>query len=677
MTTVFMTNQVESAAGDFAIEDFDTYGEGVYTGTNTFLEWSSVQKNNAVVRTSATKTASAPLSLRVRKLAPSGTDNSDEVTFNLTHSVDITRGTFSYYTDYVGGTYWVVTDIISFKNDIGTEIIKFKIDMNTVGANGIWVYDYDAYYNLGGENALRQKWNTVGFQLNHTSGQPANYIYYFVLNSSGGVVYSAEKRWMGLTELTEFSLNQIYADFNGAVHSSTALYNYYDDFIVNTQTMSGGGYGDFGGITPICSGGLGTYAMMSYTETIGGIVIPWYPSPIIIGGSSTMYPSKYIEHEFPYTWSGTIYGVDLPVDINQLTYVSNDTNDYWLTVNGIPSFGHPDYILPTTDGEYVLRWISETGITLTNEKPLFAFYCDEHTAGFAKDWYWYGVGISYNAIGDSLTHNDDIWYFDNFFNGYVPDTGDISMCYYVITDTTKQGEDGLSDIELVNYTGLYGYMFIEFYENTFSCYHGIGSNPHIMYYLNDTYLEADSPFYRYQIMQVGTNIAVYDGLISMTGTHKDAKLRIMDYKFTQKGQYYIVLYNTTDYGTVLGSELYYSQVITVCDVGLGDPVTDTVTGGMIGLDFSGIPIFFKVIIALLIIVVLTISPYFLVVMIGRGADNHIELPALVYVAFFFIGVVASVMLGFLDAWVFFVIFFGLILTLAIFWVRGKSGEGGE
>jgi positive regulator of sigma E activity len=63
-------------------------------------------------------------------------------------------------------------------------------------------------------------------------------------------------------------------------------------------------------------------------------------------------------------------------------------------------------------------------------------------------------------------------------------------------------------------------------------------------------------------------------------------------------------------------------------------------------------------------------------MIGRGTDNHIELPNLVYIAFFFVGIAVSIMLGFLDAWVFFIIFFGLILTFVILWIRGQS-QGGE
>jgi hypothetical protein len=646
ITTVFMTNQVKGVTGDITITDWESFNLGLTTGSNSFMHFDVVDTNGANSLIKAGGLSGKCLSLinngaTVARLYVNFTSN-----YTYISSIHI-------WITQVGSCIWAIdmynaTDKVIILTSDGS---NFKYDPIDAAAT--------TFASFG---ATEDGW----LNITHVSGNTMNYTWWNVATGitdykEGGSDNTAD--WSSITRIV-FNQN---ANAEGQI----------DNIIINTETTSSGGYGSLAGYTPICSGGLGLYTQMSYTETIGGTVIPWYPSPIIIGGSSTTYPSKYIEHEFPYTWSGTIYGVDLPVNINQLTYVSNDTNDYWLTINGIPSFGHPDYILPTTGGEYVLRWIYETGITFTHEKPLFAFYCDSHTIGLSKDWYWYGVGISYTSIGSSLTHNDNVWYADNFFNGYVPDSGDISMCYYVTTDTTKQGEEGLSDIELINYTGLYGYMFIEFYENTFSCYHGIGSNPHIMYYLNDTYLEADSPFYRYQIMQVGTNIAVYDGLISMTGTHKDAKLRIMDYKFTQKGQYYIVLYNTTDYGTVLGSELYYSQVITVCDVGLGDPVTDTDTGGMIGLDFSGIPIFFKVIIALLIIVVLTICPYFLVVMIGRGTDNHIELPALVYVAFFFIGVVASVMLGFLEAWVFFVIFFGLILTLAIFWIRGKSGEGGE
>lgn len=640
--TIFV-NPVMGATGDITITDWESFNLGVISGSNGYMAW-QMRDDDATTDSVVTTGALSGHCMKVKQTA--GATKYARLFVNFTDDYSYIHNINIWIEGTTGGY-----KIVLYNN---SGIVAYII--HNSGAPGTWQYDpVDA-----GLTTFASSLDSEDGWLNitHVSDNELNYTWYenggHTTEYKVGASYVTSD-WSNITRILITTVN------NGALDFLV------DDIIINTVSTGSGGYGSLENYTPICSGGLGLYTQLGYSETT-----PYY----WFWSTTSQYPIRYIEHEFPYIWSGTIYGVDLPVSIDQLNYVSNDTNDYWLSINGIPSFGHPDYILPTTDGEYVLRWISSTGITLSHEKPLFEFYCDEHTIGFSKDWYWYGVGTSYNAIGDSLGHNNNGWYGDGNFNGYNIDGGDISMCYYVTTDTTQQGETGLTPTELVNYTGLYGYTFIEFYQNTVNCFHGIGSNPYIMYYLNDTYLEVDSPFYRYQIMQVGSNAPIYDGLISMTGTHKDAKMRIMDYEFTQKGQYYIVLYNTTDYGTVFGSEIYYSQVITVCDVGLGDPVEDMDTGEITIIDFSSIPVFFKVIIALLIIVILTICPYFFAVLIGRGTNNHIEIPSLVYIAFFFVGIVASVMLGFLDSWVFFIIFFGLILTLAILWIRGQS-SGGE
>jgi hypothetical protein len=656
----FFISPVEGATGDIPLEYFDTYGAGVNTGTNAYVTW----LGEITAQTSATQKQSGSLSLRC---AVTGTS---DVSINLHTPSNFYN--FSFWVYLYNGNNNQNDWYISLHNQT-TDIIKFRAYESN---DAIYVYDYgaDAYVAVWSGSSPGSKWLQIGVQANHTAGQPINYMYCYIKNATGVLKFQTEFAWNSSYDFNDVNpyLSQIWINQTGALG---AFYTYFDTFLINTETLSGGGYGEFGELTPICSGGLGIYGAIGYTEVIGGITIPWYPNPITIGGISITTPIRYIEHEFPYQFSGTIYGVDLPVSIEQLSYVSNDTNDYWLTINGIPSFGHPDYILPTVAGEYVLRWVSDTGVTLSHEKPLFAFYCDEYEITTGSNWYWYSIGMTYDSIGDSLGHNNNGLYTDIYFNGYNIDGGDISMCYYVITDETEQGETGLTADELINYTGLYGYQFIEFYQNTVNCFHGIGSNPYIMYYVNDTYLEPTSPFYRYQIMKVGENLAVYAGLISMTGTHKDAKMRILDYSFTNIGQYYIVLYNTTDYGTVLGTELYYSQVITVCEKGIGDPVEDEETPGLYGFDFSDIPVFFKIIISLLIIIIVTITPYALISLINRGRVQ-VEIPGLLYVAFFFIGIIISIMLGFLDAWVFFIVLFGLIITFAIMWIRGQN-TGGE
>lgn len=93
-------------------------------------------------------------------------------------------------------------------------------------------------------------------------------------------------------------------------------------------------------------------------------------------------------------------------------------------------------------------------------------------------------------------------------------------------------------------------------------------------------------------------------------------------------------------------------------------------------NFGNLPPFIKIICALVIIIAMTITPMMLGYFLSRG-NISINIPSLVYIAFFFIGVVASIMIGFLDIWVLFVIMFGLVLTFAILWIRKGSEAGGE
>lgn len=91
--------------------------------------------------------------------------------------------------------------------------------------------------------------------------------------------------------------------------------------------------------------------------------------------------------------------------------------------------------------------------------------------------------------------------------------------------------------------------------------------------------------------------------------------------------------------------------------------------------FSTLPIFYKVLIALVIIIVLSITPFALGVFLAK-ANMSFKLPELLYVSFFFLGIIVTVFMGLLDAWVFFVVLFALIITFAILWLqRGlRSGE---
>ncbi|HEY0090424.1 MAG TPA: hypothetical protein VGB37_16360, partial [Candidatus Lokiarchaeia archaeon] len=147
----------------------------------------------------------------------------------------------------------------------------------------------------------------------------------------------------------------------------------------------------------------------------------------------------------------------------------------------------------------------------------------------------------------------------------------------------------------------------EFYKNWIPCFHGIGDNPYIMYYVNNTenILEEDSPYYMYEIRYAGSNRTFYRGLISIgNNQNKSAYFRIYSVEFLTSGDYYILLYKTTDYGTVGNTILYRSRIITVCDEGTGqvqDEPTETDEGEIENLNvIMGLGISFAIGIGLMV-----------------------------------------------------------------------------
>jgi hypothetical protein len=59
----------------------------------------------------------------------------------------------------------------------------------------------------------------------------------------------------------------------------------------------------------------------------------------------------------------------------------------------------------------------------------------------------------------------------------------------------------------------------------------------------------------------------------------------------------------------------------------------------------------------------------------KTSVTFMDIPALVYVAFFLMGIVISCVLGYFEIWVIFFVLFALILVFAITWIQGKSNSG--
>ena len=118
----------------------------------------------------------------------------------------------------------------------------------------------------------------------------------------------------------------------------------------------------------------------------------------------------------------------------------------------------------------------------------------------------------------------------------------------------------------------------------------------------------------------------------------------------------------------------------------GQPILDgghvTFKVNLTGLDdtvlgdtWYGLPFWVPYLIGIFITLFITMSPLIIGTYISRNTRmTNVSIPSLLYVGFFFFGLVVSVLMNFLPGWLPFVILFGMITFFAVQWLYGKKGE---
>jgi hypothetical protein len=90
---------------------------------------------------------------------------------------------------------------------------------------------------------------------------------------------------------------------------------------------------------------------------------------------------------------------------------------------------------------------------------------------------------------------------------------------------------------------------------------------------------------------------------------------------------------------------------------------------------DSIPFEFKILIGVILTVVFTLIPLIVSALLSKKTSIQIiNIPGLVYVAFFLLGVITSTVLKLFDIWIIFFIMFALILVFAITWIQRKIAE---
>ena len=337
---------VVGVVSDIVIEDFDSYAEGVHSGSNAYVAW---QSDKGI--TSTTRYVSSPMSLEY----PMNFAGHQYGYINLTSDTDISG--FELWFNYESENTFAYT-LVSLRYSNGTDIVRFKLSQ--VYTVDFEIYDYDTYVSLYSSN-VEDTWYCVGFQGNHTIGNPDNYVYYYVKNSVGTVLASIEKRWISLNEYDEEqSLSNISLDvYDNSVGDGSGVW--LDDFTV----LTGGAIGTSETGCPDLSG---------YSSLGNGF---------LTGTSGITLYDKYIEIGSFYPIDATFHGLEVLFPWQQYN-LDPDVTNYYCYFNGY-LVGYATCFYPYQD-KYVLQFNFSSPIIVDNDKIVIELY---HSLSASSGAYWY------------------------------------------------------------------------------------------------------------------------------------------------------------------------------------------------------------------------------------------------------------------------------------------------
>jgi hypothetical protein len=647
------------------IENFDSYAEGVHSGSNSYLSW----YGGSYGITSTATYYSSPLSLQ--------TSSNSYLTayryFNLSSPMNINTFEFKFYGDTNAVNTMIYVDLI---NSSGKEFIRFKFNINN---GNIYIWNYNDWFvipNFNYGNNLHT-WITLGFQGNHTLTNPLNYVYYYIKNpSSGSITNQLEKSYNSTNAFTSQNIFKIKITSITTTATSLITTYYYDDFKLGYEDLSnpyGNGFSYDDGYVIRCMNDGATSTTTMFELIAGpnsidwGCVLKYGPSHSDCVDSTVIYnPTRYIEYLTQYKYNEIIHDVFLPIGSGQYNYVSNNPNDYSMTLNGVDC-GVADYIINYGSyGDYAIVW-KDVDKLVNNEQVLFSFKSDKTTTIFSKDYYWWEMYFTFGGSGDTRVHNDINSYLDDNLDGQVWGNMELYLCWSFNESTIVDPyTPNVAEIIILDYYDNYfgigdndtGYM--EFFNFEQLCAYTVGQSPDIYFNLTG-YNNTKIKYYAYQIYyQSGTSgIFVDNGIIEVLGQYRKGIIPL-SYVFLNKGKYYIMVYNATSDGMTLLDFVHRSESIGVCDT-ITPPVARTTE-----IDYNWI-------FALCIIIGFIVAP----VIIFRDNQFFINNGAIVVALFGIIGLGICISFGLIELWFAFLV--GIIcigiLALKIYQSMGEDKNG--
>lgn len=652
--SIFLVDNVNSAIGIYTIDFEDGTVSQQYE--NSIM---NTTKTGNTFEVSNTNNYEGTRSFRL--LQSSGT-SIGYWTYKYYITAPITN--FSTYIKEVSGSSDTFT--IYFNNSIGENLIKFLVADGTTSE--ISYYDYtNTVHSLGSVPTSYYAKLSFDIILNDT-------IRY---NYNGTTIIDT-----GRNIKDDFSIKTI--TFQGTTGNT---YEYHFDNIVFTS-----GYISGNASTDYTVSGYGKYENKE-CGVLGGITIYRFSSNNfgVACDNINGYYADTIEMLYYENVDIHIYYVDLYVTENQLALISDSYNDYECYVNGIYLGNAVAFIersISYTSG-YLIRFFISGGVDINNEPVLISFRCNKHY-NFGTNYgevFWYPFVLSGQCNWDSrkyYSYDNDIQISNNELDGVylnnkfcVPIGGleypfgieqHVSpyINYYYTLDSTQENatSNTVSDDVLNDLKDKFGNFFIQFKDYDEECKYRVGSNPSFVYYLDES-RHGNVSGYIWE-MYHNVNDLVSSGSIYFTGLNESKYLTINNFVFTETGEYYIRLYNISSEYTKMNS-VYRSLNIQVCDsIPDNEPVST--------FDFSKLPILYRLICTLFIVILATLTPIIINLFISKKTGKVLELPDILYVAFFFFGFIFSIAIGLADVLWLIIILIGLALFFAITWLR-KNNNG--
>lgn len=654
--TLFTYTPTIKGATPFLISNFDDVATGLDSGTSVFFDFENVGTPN-YFETSSTGDLSPPNSIKCNSNGANVCDGYLNLTTDFSYINLINFSFIMPYQDGSGDTH------IRFYNDTDTELIDIRFYYNT-GFYLYWqndagfqeIYHYSAgtrYYLVMQHNGTNQ------FNIKLLDGSytvKANKDFSTVVGTDWtNFSYIRAKSTTGWTDLY---LDNFYLDITPPENET-----FVPD--INLGSRCANTYNDYTQVFEVTSDYYIDWACV-VLHLLGNLAH-------CIEGDYTINPVKYVEHETEGYYNERIRHVLLPVSYSQLAFVSMELTDYQLMIDN-QFCGYADYIVPY-DNEYGIVW-ENVNVTVDG-KIDFAVYCSEHTTGFQKDWYWYGLGGKWGGWGSTKGHNSQNYFYDGILDGTPPANFKLGICWYYDNSSFYNQTDPWKLPIIDDYDEYFGggtggdsgNGYIEFLGWNSPCYYKMGARttPSIVFNLSGLGAGNGTKTLWFGVYRVktGDDEIVYNGFIEIPNADYYRDIwELSTFDFARSGQYYIMCYNTSNYGLETTGFIHRSETITVCQADSGGgsgggvlPVLDQPLGSVVGL---------------IITIFCLLIPFIL------GGALHIKgIPNIVYAMTGGLGLAVSTVMGLFPSWLpFFIIAIGVIILVFTYLYNNRSTSEG-